>query len=89
MIKLPGEYQLWQEVRRDHATNVVTIVTITGTFEGGLEEQAELMNKMASHVDVIVIITNQIGSMSDVSSRWHHMILLVFICRAIMYGWIM
>lgn len=46
---------------------MVTMVIITGTFEGGLEEQAELMNKMAAHVDVLVIITNQIGDMSDVS----------------------
>ena len=29
------------------------------------------MNKMAAHVDVVVIITNQIGDMSDVR---HHMI---------------
>lgn len=51
----------------DHVTSMVTMVIITGTFEGGLEEQAELMNKMAAHVDVLVIITNQIGDMSDVS----------------------
>ena len=50
-------------------TTVVTIVTNTATFEGGLEQQAELMNKMATHVDVVVIITNQIGNMSDVSNN--------------------
>ena len=54
-------------------TTVVTMVITTGTFEGGLEEQAELMNKIGAHVDVVVIITNQIGDMSDVSSNWHHM----------------
>jgi len=47
---------------------VVTISNhYTATFEGGLEQQAELMNKMAAHVDAVVIITNQIGDMSDVS----------------------
>jgi len=39
----------------------------TATFEGSLEDQAELMNKMAPNVDAVVIITNQIGNMSDVS----------------------
>ena len=67
VIKLLVEYQLWLEVRYDHATSVVTIATITATFEGGLEQQAELMNKMSRHVDALVIITNQIGDMSDVS----------------------
>ena len=62
---------------------------ITGTFEGGLEEQAELMNKIAAHVDVVVIITNQIGDMSDVSSNWHHMTSHDLIHRVMMYGWIM
>ena len=47
---------------------MVTITTVIATFEGGLEQQAELMNKMAEHVDAVVIITNQIGDMSDVSS---------------------
>ena len=46
---------------------MVTIATIIATFEGGLEQQAELMNKMSEHVDAVVIITNQIGDMSDVS----------------------
>ena len=46
---------------------MVTITTVIATFEGGLEQQAELMNKMAEHVDAVVIITNQIGDMSDVS----------------------
>ena len=46
---------------------IVSIQTITATFEGNLEDQAELMNKMAPNVDAVVIITNQIGSMSDVS----------------------
>ena len=54
---------------------MVTIATITATFEGGLEEQAELMNKMAAHVDAVVIITNQIGSMSDVSSNYSPVLL--------------
>ena len=48
-------------------TSAVTIATITATFEGGLKQQAELMNKMSRHVDALVIITNQIGDMSDVS----------------------
>ena len=47
---------------------MVIITTVIATFEGGLEQQAELMNKMAEHVDAVVIITNQIGDMSDVSS---------------------
>jgi len=42
--------------------------TITATFDGSLEDQAELMNKMAPNVDAVVIITNQIGNMSDVRS---------------------
>ena len=58
---------MWLEVRYDHVTSEITIATIAATFEGGLEQQAELMNKMSRHVDALVIITNQIGDMSDVS----------------------
>ena len=47
---------------------IVSMQTVTATFEGNLEDQAELMNKMAPNVDAVVIITNQIGNMSDVSS---------------------
>lgn len=67
--KLLVECQLLLEVSNDHVDSVITIATTTATFEGGLEQQAELMNKMATHVDVVVIITNQIGNMSDVSSN--------------------
>ncbi len=36
------------------------------TFEGGLEEQARLMNEMGKFVDAVVIITNQIAKMDEV-----------------------
>lgn len=39
----------------------------SATFEGGLQEQAVLMNKMGEHVDAVIIITNQIARMEDVS----------------------
>ena len=37
------------------------------TFEGGLEEQAGLMNEMGKYVDAVVIVTNQICGMDEVS----------------------
>ena len=36
------------------------------TFEGGLQEQAKLMNEMGKITDAAVIITNQICSMEEV-----------------------
>ena len=36
------------------------------TFEGGLEEQARLMNEIGKFVDVVVIVTNQIARMDEV-----------------------
>ena len=38
----------------------------SATFEGGLEEQARLMNEMGKYVDAVVIITNQICGMDEV-----------------------
>lgn len=43
-------------------------VVAGATFEGGLEEQAQLMNEMGKYVDVVVIITNQIARMDEVHS---------------------
>lgn len=42
-------------------------VIVGATFEGGLEEQAKLMNEMGQFADTVVIITNQIASLEDVS----------------------
>ena len=36
------------------------------TFEGGLQEQAKLMNEMGKITDAAVIITNQICGMEEV-----------------------
>ena len=36
------------------------------TFEGGLQQQAVLMNEMGKHVAAVVIITNQIARMEEV-----------------------
>jgi len=41
-------------------------VVIGATFEGGLEEQAKLMNTMGEMADSVVIITNQISTMEEV-----------------------
>ena len=38
------------------------------TFEGGLQEQAKLMNEMGKITDAAVIITNQICGMEEVRS---------------------
>lgn len=69
-------YQLTNEERvaiakrvSDKAAGRVPVVA-GATFEGGLEQQAELMNKMSRHVDALVIITNQIGDMSDSDEVW-------------------
>ena len=40
---------------------------MTATFEGGLESQAEVMREMGKHTDAVVIITNQICGMDEVS----------------------
>lgn len=42
-------------------------VVVGATFEGGLEKQAELMNTMGEIADSVVIITNQIATMDEVS----------------------
>lgn len=42
-------------------------VVVGATFEGGLEEQAKLMNTMGEFADSVVIITNQIATMEEVS----------------------
>ena len=47
-------------------------VVVGATFEGGLEEQARLMNEMGRFADSVVIITNQIASMDDVSLCYFH-----------------
>ena len=36
------------------------------TFEGGVEEQARLMNEIGKYVDGVVVITNQICGMEEV-----------------------
>ena len=41
-------------------------VVAGATFEGGLEEQAKLMNEMGKFADAVVIITNQIAGMEEV-----------------------
>ena len=41
-------------------------VVVGATFEGGLEEQAKLMNTMGEFADCVVIITNQIATMEEV-----------------------
>lgn len=41
-------------------------VLVGATFEGGLEEQAKLMNIMGEFADSVVIITNQIATMEEV-----------------------
>ena len=41
-------------------------VVVGATFEGGLEEQAKLMNTMGEIADSVVIITNQIATMEEV-----------------------
>ncbi len=46
-------------------------VVAGATFEGGLEEQARLMNEMGKFVDVVVIITNQIARMDEVQNVQH------------------
>ncbi|XP_064392522.1 4-hydroxy-tetrahydrodipicolinate synthase-like [Halichondria panicea] len=45
-------------------------VVAGATFEGGLEEQARLMNEMGKFVDVVVIITNQIARMDESDEVW-------------------
>lgn len=44
-------------------------VVVGATFEGGLEEQAKLMNTMGEFADTVVIITNQIATMEEVRKR--------------------
>ena len=39
----------------------------SATFGGRLEEQAELMKEIGKYVDAVVIITNQICDMNEVS----------------------
>ena len=41
-------------------------VVVGATFEGGLEQQAKLMNTMGEFADSVVIITNQIATMEEV-----------------------
>lgn len=41
-------------------------VVAGATFEGGLEEQAKLMNTMGEVADSVVIITNQIATVEEV-----------------------
>ena len=41
-------------------------VVVGATFEGGLEQQAALMNEMGAFADAVVIITNQITTMEEV-----------------------
>ena len=40
--------------------------TDSATFEGRLEEQAQLMREIGKYVDAVVIITNQICDMDEV-----------------------
>lgn len=47
---------------------------LPATFEGGLEEQASLMNRMGEFVDAAVIITNQVAKMEDVSTAFRHLL---------------
>lgn len=42
-------------------------MTDAATFGGGWTEQAELMTEIGKHVDAVVIITNQICRMDEVS----------------------
>ena len=42
-------------------------VVVGATFEGGLEQQASLMREMGQFADAVVIITNQIAAMDEVS----------------------
>ena len=44
-------------------------VLVGATFEGGIEEQAKLMNTMGEFADSVVIITNQIATMEEVRKR--------------------
>ena len=44
-------------------------VVVGATFEGGLEKQAGLMREMGEFADAVVIITNQIATMDEVSMR--------------------
>ncbi len=44
-------------------------VVAGATFDGGLEEQARLMNEMGKFVDTVVIITNQIAKMDEVDIK--------------------
>ena len=49
----------------------VLLCFLPATFEGKLEEQAELMNEIGKYVDAVVIITNQICGMNEVSvAQW-------------------
>lgn len=69
-------FQLTNDERVEIAKRVVQkaagrVPVIAGaTFEGGLQEQAVLMNKMGEHVDAVIIITNQIARMEDTDETW-------------------
>ena len=67
-------------------------IFITATFEGTLTEKAELMNEMGKYVDAVVIITNQICLMEEVSEsgEGQHLHMCVWPChwlRVTKYGW--
>ena len=68
----PSSLQLSNEERVKIAKRVVEkaggrVPVVAGaTFEGGLEEQAKLMNEMGKFADAAVIITNQIANMEEV-----------------------
>lgn len=53
----------------DRAAGRVPVVA-GATFEGGLDEQANLMNRMGEFVDAAVIITNQVAKMEDRDEVW-------------------
>ena len=69
---LPSTPQLSNEERVKIAKRVVEkasgrVPVVAGaTFEGGLEEQAKLINEMGKFADAAVIITNQIATMEEV-----------------------
>ena len=53
-----------------------TPFSLSATFEGGLEEQARLMNEMGQFADAVVIITNQIATMEEVKQSVAVLLLL-------------
>lgn len=47
----------------------LSFISTLATFEGGLNEQAQLMNDMGKIASAVVIITNQIAAMEDVGKN--------------------